>query len=402
MHGEDPIGLGVVGLSRAFALMLATFEDPRVRLVAAADPRLEARERFVQEFGGRVYVGADQLCDDADVEAVYIATPHQCHAEQAIAALRRGKHVLVEKPMALTLRDCARMIDASDTHGAALIVGHSHSFDAPYRRSRALIASNAFGAVRMITALNFTDFLYRPRRPEELVTAEGGGVIFNQAAHQVDVVRWLGGGLVRRVRAHTGAWDAARPTEGAYCALLAFEDGTFASLTYGGYAHFDSDELMNDIGEMGVRKNVADYGATRAALRGARSPAEEATLKVSRAYGARCNGEARVASRDACRPEGHNHFGFVVASCEHADLRPMPTGVMIYGDDRAYLEPLPAPTIPRVEVIDELHAAVRHGSRPAHDGAWAMATLEVCLAMLESSRRAEDVALRHQVAVQDA
>ena len=59
----------------------------------------------------------------------------------------------------------------------------------------------------MITALNYTDFLYRPRRPEELDTAQGGGAVFNQAAHQVDIVRLLGGGRVKSVRAATGAWD---------------------------------------------------------------------------------------------------------------------------------------------------------------------------------------------------
>ena len=396
---RDPIRLGVIGLSRAFALMLPTFEDRRVQLIAAADPRAEARSRFLDEFGGSTYATAAELCDDTNVEAVYIASPHQHHAEHAIAAARRGKHVLVEKPMALKLGDCARMIATAKEHDVALIVGHSHSFDAPYRRSRALIASNAYGPVRMITALNFTDFLYRPRRPEELSTPEGGGVIFNQAAHQVDVVRWLGGGRVKRVRACTGAWDATRPTEGAYSALLAFEDETFASLTYGGYGHFDSDELMHGIGELGGRRDSADYGKARAALRVVHSSMEEAALKASRAYG----GTARAAEARSHVESlaGHNHFGFVIASCEHADLRPMPTGVIIYADDRVVLDPLSIPTIPRAEVIDELYAAVRTGRAPAHSGEWAMATLEVCVAMLESSRRGEEITLRHQVAVQD-
>jgi phthalate 4,5-cis-dihydrodiol dehydrogenase len=396
---RGPIRLGVVGLSRAFALMLPTFDDPRVQLVAAADPRADARLRFVDDFGGKTYATAAELCDDADVEAVYIASPHQHHAEHAITAARGGKHVLVEKPMALTLEDCSRMIATAREHDVALLVGHSHSFDAPYRRARALIASNAYGRVRMITALNFTDFLYRPRRPEELATAEGGGIIFNQAAHQVDVVRWLGGGRVKRVRAYTGAWDCARPTEGAYSALLAFEDETFASLTYGGYGHFDSDELMNGIGELGGRRDWADYGKARAALRAVHSADDESALKASRAYGGTPReGEARP---HAERPAGHNHFGFVIASCEHADLRPMPTGVIIYADDRVFLDPLSLPTIPRVEVMDELYGAVRTGRAPAHSGEWAMATLEVCAAMLESSRRGEEIMLRHQVAVQD-
>ena len=66
---------------------------------------------------------------------------------------------------------------------------------------------------------------------------------------------------------------------------------------------------------------------------------------------------------------------------------------MIYGDSEQRLEPLPPPQVPRVEVIDELYGAVVQGRAPLHDGEWAMATLEVCLAMLESSRQGREIAL---------
>src|SRR6185312_12499606 len=104
--------------------------------------------------------------------------------------------------------------------------------------------------------LNYTDFLYRPRRPEELDTSQGGGALFNQAPHQVDIVRLLGGGRVKSTRAQAGRWDITRPTEGAYSALMTFESGAFASLTYSGYGHFDSDEFQGWIGEMGQAKSV--------------------------------------------------------------------------------------------------------------------------------------------------
>ncbi len=236
----------------------------RVQMVAAADPRPEARGQFVQDFGGRAYPTIDALCADPDVEAIYLATPHQFHAEHVVVAARHGKHVLVEKPMAMTLAECATMIAAARTARVQLVVGHSHSFDAPYRRTRELIDSGVHGHVKMITALNFTDFLYRPRRPEELDTAQGGGVVFSQAAHQVDVVRLLAGGRAQSVRAATGAWDPARPTEGAYTAFMTFAHGPFASLTYSGYAHFDSDEFCGWIGETGQRKDPRKYGAARA------------------------------------------------------------------------------------------------------------------------------------------
>src|SRR5207237_3155772 len=106
--------------------------------------------------------------------------------------------------------------------------------DAPIRRTRELIASGKYGRLRMITALNFTDFLYRPRRPEELDTARGGGAVYNQAAHHVDIVRLLGGGRLKSVRAQTGAWDPARPTEGGYSARLKFVDGACATISTSG------------------------------------------------------------------------------------------------------------------------------------------------------------------------
>src|SRR5262249_45002567 len=199
----------------AFTAMLPTFAaDPRVSLVAAADPRPEARQRFAADFAGKAYPRVEDLCADPAVDIVYVATPHQFHAAHAVLAAQHGKHPLVETPLALTLEDGDAVIAAVRRAGVRLIVGHSHSFDAPILRLRGLIASAAFGPVRMITALNYTEYLYRPRRPEELDTAQGGGAVFNQAAHQVDVVRLIGGGLVTRVRAATGSWDKARPTEG--------------------------------------------------------------------------------------------------------------------------------------------------------------------------------------------
>jgi phthalate 4,5-cis-dihydrodiol dehydrogenase len=385
--------LGVAGLGRAFTLMLPTLTaHPRVELVAAADPRAEARARFASDFAARAYASVEELCADPSVEAIYVATPHQHHAAHAIAAALAGKHVLVEKPMALTLQDCADMIAASQTTGVSLVVGPSHSFDAPIARTREIVVSGEVGRVRMITALNFTDFLYRPRRPEELDTAAGGGVLFSQAAHQVDIVRLLAGGLAKSVRALTGAWDRARPTEGAYSALLAFEEGAFASLTYSGYAHFDSDELMQWVGELGHAKDAAAYGAARSALSQAQGGGAEAQAKAARSYG---GADYRAASRAA---PWHEHFGMLIVSCERGDLRPLPHGVQVYADAAQRLEPLPRPAVPRAEVLDELCDAALAGKPALHDGAWAAATLEVCLAMLASARGAGEVALTRQCA----
>ncbi len=394
---ERKLRLGVAGLGRAFTVMLPTLaRHPRVQLVAAADPRAEARSRFAADFGARAYASVEELCGDAAVEAIYVATPHQHHAEHVRMAAAKRRHVLVEKPMALTLPDCRAMIEAARAANVQLVVGHSHSFDGPIRRAREIIASGAVGKVRMINALNFTDFLYRPRRPEELRTESGGGVLFSQAAHQIDIVRLLGGGRVRSVRAVTGSWDPARPTEGAYSALLTFEDGACASVVYSGYARFDSDEFCGWIGELGQEKDPGQYGTARRMLRRAGTAEQETALKNARNYGGSEYVERKVPGGGS-KPALHQHFGLVLVCCERADLRPLPTGVMIYEDTAQRLDALPPPEVPRAEVFDELYEAIVLDRPPVHSGEWALATTEVCLALLRSSREQKEIPVEHQV-----
>lgn len=386
----EPIRLGIVGLGRAFALTAPALRaDRRIDLVAACAPRADSRAAFEAEFGGRGYAGLDGLLGHPGLEAVYIATPHELHAEQAIAAAAAGKHVLVEKPLAVSMADGEAMVAACERAGVALIVGPSHSFDAPVAQARALIDSGALGRVRMIHAFAYTDFLYRPRRPEELRTEEGGGVLFSQAVHQVDIVRLLAGGLATQVNALTGAWDPARPTEGAYSALLAFAGGAFASLTYSGYGRFDSDEWMGWTGELGHEKDPDDYGRARRALAVAPTPEAEAALKRRRTFGAAAVPQAAL---------HHEHFGPVIVCCERGDIRLTPDGIWVYGDERRF-EPAPRMADPRTPVLDALVAAVRDGIEPVQTVRWGLASLEVCHAILHSARNGAPVRLKRQVAV---
>jgi len=384
MADPTPLRLGVAGLGRAFSVMLPTFiRHPAVRLVAAADTRATARKRFADGFSAQAYDTVMALCADPTVDAVYVATPHQFHREHATQAAQAGKHLLIEKPMALTIEDCTAIVDAARRAGVHVVVGHSHSFDAPVRHLRNLIESGAFGQVRMINALNYTDYLYRPRRPEELDTSKGGGAVFNQAAHQVDMVRLIAAAPAQSVRAITGSWDSKRPTEGAYATLLTFANGAFASLVYSGYGHFDSDEFEGWIGEMGQTKTPY-LGQARPRFD---TNDAETAHKNARTYGGadfRLPGEATA----------HQHFGTLLVSCDRADLRPVPNGVMIYQNGSFRLDAIPSPGVPRAEVIDDLYQAVAHGKAPLHDAAWGLATVEVLLAMLQSARNGADVRLK--------
>src|SRR6202044_554585 len=258
-----PLGLAIAGLGMAGAVMVrAAAVHPGVKLVAAADPHDGPRDAFARGFNAPAYADITELCADPAVDIVYIATPHQYHAAHAALAAGAGKHVILEKPMALTLADCDAIIAALERAKIHLIVGHTHAFDPAVREMRCIVTSGELGRLGMIAAWNYTNFLYRPRRPEELDTAKGGGILFNQVPHQIDTVRLIGGGLVKSVRAQVGVLDPARPTEANCTAFLEFANGVAASLVYSGYDFFDSDELHFWVSERGSPKEPA-HGASR-------------------------------------------------------------------------------------------------------------------------------------------
>jgi len=389
---DPPIGLGIIGLGMAGAVMVhAAARHSGFVLRAAADPHAGPREAFARDFNASAYADAAELCADPAVEVVYIATPHQFHAPHAIMAAEHGKHVILEKPMALTLADCDAMIAAAREAGIALVVGHSHSFDPNAVEIARLVASGAYGRLAMINMWNYNDFLYRPRRPEELDTAKGGGIVYNQLPHQIDTARLIAASRVRSVRAHTTALDPARPTEGGCIVFLAFENGAAASLIYSGYDHFDSDEFHSWIGEGGATKQPA-HGRTRRSLAEATRGQAEAELKSERyGYGSPL--------WRAAAPAGgahQQHFGVLIATCERADLKPSADGVLVYGHDGAAERPLSANAgvSGHGNVVNELAQAIRDGGPALHDGVWGRHTLEICLAILQSARERLEIALQ--------
>ena len=104
------------------------------------------------------------MCASRDVDAVYIATPHQWHRDNVLTAAAARKHIVVEKPMALSVDDCEVMVQAAELAGVHLIVGHTHSFDPPILKMREIIRSGEIGQLAMVNTFSYGNFLYRPRR----------------------------------------------------------------------------------------------------------------------------------------------------------------------------------------------------------------------------------------------
>jgi len=373
--------------SAARQLLPAVEKHPDVRLTAICDPLADVREPVAQRYGASSVAEIAALLALDDVDAVYIATPTDLHAQHVIAAAEAGKHVLCEKPMATTLDEAQAMIDAADRAGVGFNVGHSHSYDEPYRAMRELIASGELGRVRLLHNIYYSDWVYRPRRPEELETNLGGGITFRQGAHQFDILRLLAGGMAKSVRAQTFDWDPQRSVIGAHSVLLTFAGGAVATAIYNGYGAFMTSEITYGAGEVGYPQSIAP-GAARAEMKAA-TPETEAKLKRSRAA---TPAEAELAPMQP-------FFGWTLASCEGGDIRQSATGLYVYTERGREERPLRLDRSTRDPVIEEFVDTIAGRRRALHDGRWARANLEVCVATIESGRTGREIALTQQVPV---
>jgi predicted dehydrogenase len=394
--------IGMIGIGVGGAEILPAMEAmDSVELVAGADVVPATLERFSHRFPeAKTYASARELCQDPNVDAVWVSSPNRFHAEHAILAANHGKHVVVEKPMAISLAEAQAMVQAADNNSVKLLAGHTMSFSAPIRAMHKIIRSEKLGRLCALNVWANTDWMLRPRTPDELDVSQGGGIPYRQGPHQVDTVRLLGGGMLRSVRAQTGQWLPQRPIPGYYAAFLEFEDGTPAVISHNGYGYFLGAEMV-PWGEDKQRYTVDERIEVRRALRG--GTRNEADDKQALRIGG--SQEREVFSRNERKAWVPHDLGFLVVNCERGDLRQSPMGVYVHDDSGKHeidtTGNAATGVVQRRAELQELYDAVVLGKPLWHDGRWGMATLEVCLAILASARDRKEVMLEHQVPVRD-
>lgn len=191
---EAPVRVGVVGLGRsgwgihcAYLAKAHNFE-----LVAVADPMEERRREAIESLGvARAYESPEELFADDDVELVVIATPSFSHKDLAIKALQAGKHVQVEKPMALTAAEVDEMVAAGERAGRLVTCFQNRRADPDFLEIQKLIAGGLLGRVFFIRIGNYS---FNRRRDWQTLTRLGGGMLNNWGAHRIDQALLLLGG----------------------------------------------------------------------------------------------------------------------------------------------------------------------------------------------------------------
>lgn len=213
------------------------------RLVAVLSQDATRARAFAEKHGAeRAYVSLESLLEDPAVDAVFIASPNSLHAAQTIQAAQAGKHVLCEKPMALTLEDCRAMIEACDKAGVKLGLGFHLRHYSAHLEAQRLIASGELGEVvfaRVQESMRTPGRTFPAgwRNDPEMA---GGGVIMSTGVHGLDLLRFLIGSEVAEVTALT---ETEPPQlEALAIALMRFENGAHATLEcFRGTPHLTND-----------------------------------------------------------------------------------------------------------------------------------------------------------------
>ncbi len=395
---QEILKVGIAGLGFGSTEFIPTLERlPQIKLVAGADLRPQAREAFKARFGGNVYESVSELCADPEVEAVWISTPNQFHAEHAIIAAEHGKHMVVRKPLGISMEECRRVLEAVERNGVKLLAGGQTQGTSPLvHRLRQLVTSGELGRLRAVQLLAYTGWMMRPRMPQEVDDSMGGGIVWRQAPHQLETVRYLGGGLIRSVRAMTGRWRPERPSgTGYFTAFLEFEDGIPATITYNGYGFFDSVELTT----WGADKGREGRVKFRKAL--LNKEVDEEAGKESTRFGTKGERIVVVGGLEG-RPWLPGNLGIFIVSFDAGDVRMSSKGLFLYDVEGVREIEVNQPGGEGMSLdteVMELYNAVKHDQPLFHDGQWGMATAEVQWAILESARQRSEILLKYQVPV---
>jgi predicted dehydrogenase len=288
MNGEGIVRIGLIGLGAISAQHIEAINTVEgARLVAVADARPE-RARAVGERWNVAWTAVcEELMDSSDVDAISICTPSGLHAEQAFAALRRGKHVFVEKPLALSRTDAQRVIDEGKRQGKVVSTVSQMRFEPIMQELHQAVTAGSFGLISLVVG---EGLYHRPQSYYDSAAWRGtrdldGGVLMNQAIHLVDLICWLSG-PVRSVAAHVTTRGHRMEAEDTATLSLRFTSGALGVLVATTCAQREVPQVLRIYGDAGHAHIVGQEPVEWDVRGGARPDAiEPAAEPAARGFG---------------------------------------------------------------------------------------------------------------------
>ncbi|HWR38211.1 MAG TPA: Gfo/Idh/MocA family oxidoreductase [Patescibacteria group bacterium] len=228
----NKMGFGLIGCGRISKNHLESIQAiPEAQLIAVSDNDKVALESAVQKYQCAGYENYQDLLANPDLQVVNICTPSGWHARMALDAMEAGKHVIVEKPMAMSLAEADAMIAAAQKRGVKIAVTHQNRFNRPVVKLREKLEKGKFGRLTHGSAVirwNRNDQYYE-QAPWRGTWAQDGGCLMNQSIHNIDLLQWMMG-PVASVFAYTATNLRKIEGEDAAVAVLKFENGAFATI----------------------------------------------------------------------------------------------------------------------------------------------------------------------------
>jgi UDP-N-acetyl-2-amino-2-deoxyglucuronate dehydrogenase len=346
IHGFGIVGCGIIAPFHAKAIA----DLPNARLVAVADPDPERAQQFANEFGGEGHTDVQEMLTRPDIDIVCVCVPSGLHAKVGVQAASAGKHVVVEKPIEVTLEAADRLIAACKSNGVELAVISQHRWDAGVRELKELVDSGRLGSLVLGDAIvkwYRTQQYYDSAGWRGTWSLDGGGALMNQGVHYVDLLQWVMGPVERVfARTRTSAHERIE-VEDIAVAALSFTSGALGILECTTAAYPGLSE----------RLEVSGTGGT--------AIVEAGVLKV----------------RELKDEKGETTpYGGTLASAGE-------------GGGKAASNPADISYRGHREQLADLIEAIENGRRPFIDGVEARKSLEIILAVYESARTGRDVTL---------
>lgn len=217
--------IGAGGIAERRTIPEGITKAKSAKLVAVMDKEEGQAKELARKYGVRAYLKEEDLLKDEEVEAVYIATPSYLHAQQTIFAANTGKHILCEKPMALTIKDCEKMIKVCKENKVKLGIGFMMRFHTYHKKVKEMIKEESLGKVVFARAQLSCWYPFMEGAWRQEPKLGGGGPLIDMGSHCIDLLEWLLGSRVKEVSCFTGSLTHKYAVEDSATVLLRFENG---------------------------------------------------------------------------------------------------------------------------------------------------------------------------------
>ncbi len=188
------VRIGIIGLGRGMSHARRVAESERCELVSIADIVEEAAKSAAEELGaGSWYKDYREMLEKEELDAAIISTPNFLHAPMSIDAMKAGLHVLVEKPMCITMEEADQIVEVSKETGRKLYVGYNYRWNPAYRKIKEILEGGVLGRLQYANCTVKTwraPSYYERAEWRTKWATQGGGVLMNQATHHLDSLSW--------------------------------------------------------------------------------------------------------------------------------------------------------------------------------------------------------------------